>query len=77
MRATRCCGKPPSRPASCGSRPVPVAQHILAPCLPALAVAHPKLLLQIHASDRLVDIAQEGFDIAVRSHFARCPIPRS
>ncbi|WP_321804055.1 LysR substrate-binding domain-containing protein [Burkholderia sp. BCC1988] len=54
---------------------VPVAQHILAPCLPALAIAHPKLLLQIHASDRLVDIAQEGFDIAVRSHFA--PLPDS
>ena len=54
---------------------MPVAQHILAPCLPALAVAHPKLLLQIHASDRLVDIAQEGFDIAVRSHFA--PLPDS
>uniref|UniRef100_UPI001962EEB5 LysR family transcriptional regulator n=1 Tax=Burkholderia sp. LMG 13014 TaxID=2709306 RepID=UPI001962EEB5 len=54
---------------------VPVAQHILAPCLPALAIVHPKLLLQIHASDRLVDIAQEGFDIAVRSHFA--PLPDS
>ncbi|KWB54778.1 LysR family transcriptional regulator [Burkholderia ubonensis] len=54
---------------------VPVAQHFLAPCLPALAAAHPKLQLQIHASDRLVDLAQEGFDIAVRSHFA--PLPDS
>ena len=49
------------------------SRSILAPCLPALAVAHPKLLLQIHASDRLVDIAQEGFDM--RSHFA--PLPDS
>ncbi|MBN3793228.1 LysR family transcriptional regulator, partial [Burkholderia sp. Ac-20353] len=54
---------------------VPVAQHFLAPCLPAFAAAHPKLQLQIHAGDRLVDLAQEGFDIAVRSHFA--PLPDS
>ncbi len=54
---------------------VPIAQHVLAPCLPALALAHPHLQLQIHASDRRVDLVQEGFDIAVRSHFA--PLPDS
>ncbi|WGS42267.1 LysR substrate-binding domain-containing protein [Burkholderia sp. JSH-S8] len=54
---------------------VPIAQHVLAPCLPALALAHPRLQLQIHASDRRVNLVQEGFDIAVRSHFA--PLPDS
>jgi DNA-binding transcriptional LysR family regulator len=37
--------------------------------------AHPRLQLQLEASDRFVDIVQEGFDIAVRSHFA--PLPDS
>jgi len=54
---------------------VPVAQYQLAPRLPALALAHPRILLEIHATDRFVDIVQEGFDIAVRSHFA--PLPDS
>jgi len=54
---------------------VPVVQFQLAPHLPALARAWPRLLLQLHASDRFVDLVQEGFDIAVRSHFA--PLPDS
>lgn len=54
---------------------VPVAQVFLAPHVPALAAAYPKLHLQIHASDRFVDLTQEGFDMAVRSHFA--PLPDS
>jgi DNA-binding transcriptional LysR family regulator len=54
---------------------VPVVQFQIAPHLPALAQACPKLQLQLEASDRFVDIVQEGFDIAVRSHFA--PLPDS
>ena len=54
---------------------VPVVQFQLAPHLPALAQAYPKLQLQLEASDRFVDIVQEGFDIALRSHFA--PLPDS
>jgi DNA-binding transcriptional LysR family regulator len=54
---------------------VPVVQFQLAPHLPALAREWPRLLLQLHASDRFVDLVQEGFDIAVRSHFA--PLPDS
>lgn len=54
---------------------VPTAQFYLAAHLPALAMAYPKLHLQIHVSDRFVDLAQEGFDMAVRSHFA--PLPDS
>lgn len=54
---------------------VPVVQFQLAQHLPALAAAYPRLRLHLHASDRFVDVVQEGFDIAVRSHFA--PLPDS
>ncbi|SPA45311.1 LysR substrate-binding domain-containing protein [Cupriavidus taiwanensis] len=54
---------------------VPTAQHYLAPHLPALARAYPRLHVQLEVSDRMVDLVQEGFDIAVRSHFA--PLPDS
>lgn len=54
---------------------VPVVQFQLAQHIPALAQAYPKLQLQVHASDRFVDLVQEGYDIALRSHFA--PLPDS
>lgn len=54
---------------------VPTAQYYLTDRLPALAAAYPKLTLQLHVTDRFVDLMQEGFDIAVRSHFA--PLPDS
>lgn len=54
---------------------VPTAQHYLAPALPAFALAHPGIGLQLDVSDRYVDIVQEGIDIAVRSHFD--PLPDS
>lgn len=54
---------------------VPVAQFYLAGLVPALALRHPKLRLELHVTDRFVDLAQEGFDIAVRSHFG--PLPDS
>jgi DNA-binding transcriptional LysR family regulator len=54
---------------------VPVAQFHLADRLPALASAYPKLDLQLHVTDRFVDLVREGFDIAIRSHFA--PLPDS
>lgn len=54
---------------------LPVAQAQLAPRLPALALAHPRIVLEVHATDRFVDLVQEGFDIALRSHFA--PLPDS
>ncbi|MBY4898519.1 LysR substrate-binding domain-containing protein [Cupriavidus sp. AU9028] len=54
---------------------VPVAQHALAPRLPELARVYPRLHLQLDVSDRFVDVAQEGFDLAIRSHFA--PLPDS
>ncbi|WP_417462434.1 LysR substrate-binding domain-containing protein [Kordiimonas sp.] len=54
---------------------MPTAQFYLAEQLPALAFAYPALHVVLHASDRMVDIVQEGFDIAVRSHFE--PLPSS
>ncbi|MDH6229922.1 DNA-binding transcriptional LysR family regulator [Mesorhizobium soli] len=54
---------------------VPNAQFRLADRLPLLARQYPKLLIQLHVTDRFVDLVQEGFDIALRSHFA--PLPDS
>ena len=54
---------------------VPTAQLYLAEQLPALAQAYPKLEIVVHVTDRFVDLVQEGFDIALRSHFA--PLPDS
>ncbi|MGJ4857638.1 LysR substrate-binding domain-containing protein [Labrys sp. KB_33_2] len=48
---------------------VPTAQFHLAAQLPRLAAALPKLQVQLHVTDRFVDLIQEGFDIALRSHF--------
>lgn len=54
---------------------VPTAQFRLAPRLPLLARQYPKLRIQLHVTDRFVDLVQDGFDIAVRSHFG--PLPDS
>lgn len=54
---------------------VPTAQFTIAPHLSELAIRYPKLLLSLHVTDRFVDIVQEGFDIAVRSHIL--PLPDS
>lgn len=54
---------------------VPTVQFELAPLLPELARLHPKLRLELDATDRFVDVLQEGFDLALRSHFA--PLPDS
>ncbi|TCU18140.1 LysR substrate-binding domain-containing protein [Rhizobium sullae] len=47
---------------------VPTSQFTLADHLPELAIRYPKLKVSLHVTDRFVDIIQEGFDIAVRSH---------
>ncbi|MGO4622800.1 LysR substrate-binding domain-containing protein [Ensifer sp. 2TAB8] len=54
---------------------VPTAQMTLAGLLPQLALTYPKMRVALHATDRFVDLVQEGFDIAVRDHFA--PLPDS
>ena len=57
------------------SASVPAAQLYLASHLPRLARAHPKLQVQLDVTDRIVDVLQDGVDIAVRSHFT--PLPDS
>lgn len=52
---------------------LPIAQFRLAPVLPRLAASYPKVRIELHVSDRFVDIVQEGFDIAIRNHFAPLP----
>lgn len=52
---------------------LPIAQLRLAPLLPRLAMRHPKVRIMLDVSDRMVDILQEGFDIAIRNHFAPLP----
>lgn len=54
---------------------IPTTQFYLADHLPSLALQYPKVNIEMHATDRFVDLVQEGFDIAVRSHFA--PLPNS
>src|SRR3954454_3735631 len=54
---------------------IPTAQFYLSELLPKLAREYPKLQLRLHVTDRFVDLVQEGFDIAIRSHFA--PLPDS
>lgn len=48
---------------------LPIVQFDLAPLLPRLAAEYPMIRIMLAASDRFVDIVQEGFDIALRSHF--------
>lgn len=43
------------------------AQAIIVPSLPALYERHPGLQLDIAAEDRIVDMAREGIDIAIRT----------
>ncbi|WP_374583053.1 LysR substrate-binding domain-containing protein [Pseudoduganella sp.] len=54
---------------------VPTAQTVLARVLAQVALEYPKVFVSVHVSDRFVDMVQEGFDIAVRDHFA--PLPDS
>ncbi len=54
---------------------VPTAQFTLAPHLADLSERYPKLVLSLHVTDRFVDIVQEGFDLAIRSHVQ--PLPDS
>jgi DNA-binding transcriptional LysR family regulator len=52
---------------------LPIAQFHLAALLPRLAASYPKVRIMLDVSDRFVDIVQEGFDIAIRNHFAPLP----
>ena len=46
--------------------PVALGRQFIAPTLPAFLRAHPQIRLELDLSDRLVNLPQEGFDLAVR-----------
>jgi DNA-binding transcriptional LysR family regulator len=47
-----------------------LAEHVLIPQLVRLLVLHPHLSVDLHIDDRLVSLAREGIDIAVRAGIA-------
>jgi DNA-binding transcriptional LysR family regulator len=46
--------------------PVALARQQLVPLLPAFLRAYPQVRIELDLSDRLVPLAQEGFDLAIR-----------
>ncbi|SEJ82006.1 DNA-binding transcriptional regulator, LysR family [Sphingobium sp. AP50] len=46
--------------------PLPIGVHILAPALTHFRVRYPKLAVDLRLSDRVVDIIEEGVDVAIR-----------
>jgi DNA-binding transcriptional LysR family regulator len=44
-----------------------MAQYVILPSLPALAAQHPQLSIELHVDDRMVDMAQLGIDLAIRT----------
>lgn len=44
-----------------------VAQYLLLPSLQGLAQRHPKLRIDLEVGDRLIDLAREGVDLAIRT----------
>jgi DNA-binding transcriptional LysR family regulator len=44
-----------------------IAQYVIVPSLGALAFKHPLLTVELHVDDRVVDMAQQGIDLAIRT----------
>ncbi len=44
-----------------------IAQYVIVPSLPELAKRHPALGVELHTEDRMVDMAQLGIDLAIRT----------
>ncbi|MGJ5180945.1 LysR substrate-binding domain-containing protein [Bradyrhizobium oligotrophicum] len=45
---------------------LPIGLHLIAPTLPAFRERHPKVTIDLRLDDRLVDIVEQGIDVAVR-----------
>jgi DNA-binding transcriptional LysR family regulator len=45
---------------------LPIGLHMIAPALPAFRKLHPKVTVDLRLTDRMVDIIDEGIDVAVR-----------
>lgn len=44
-----------------------MAQAVIAPSLPSLYARHPAVHIDLHTDDRVVDMAREGIDVALRT----------
>jgi DNA-binding transcriptional LysR family regulator len=44
-----------------------MAQYVVVPSLSTLALKHPELGVELHVDDRVVDMAQQGIDLAIRT----------
>ena len=45
---------------------VSLGQHLLVPLLPRFRELHPQVAVELHLTDRIVDLVEEGFDVAIR-----------
>jgi DNA-binding transcriptional LysR family regulator len=45
---------------------LPIGIHLLGPALPRFRARYPKLTIDLRLSDRIVDIVEEGIDVALR-----------
>ncbi|WP_260600255.1 LysR family transcriptional regulator [Sphingomonas endolithica] len=45
---------------------LPIGLHMIAPALPAFRKLHPKVTVDLRLTDRMVDIVDEGIDVAIR-----------
>lgn len=48
------------------SAPVALGRQVVGPLLPGFLALYPEIRLELDLSDRLVNLAQEGFDLAIR-----------
>ncbi|MBS1165089.1 MAG: LysR family transcriptional regulator [Proteobacteria bacterium] len=46
--------------------PLPIGLHLIAPILPAFRGRHPKVTVDLRLNDQIVDITEEGIDVAIR-----------
>ncbi|AUX38392.1 MULTISPECIES: LysR substrate-binding domain-containing protein [Sorangium] len=50
-----------------------MSKHLVAPLLPRFMVRHPKVDVFLHATNRLVDLVEERFDLALRGYGGPLP----
>lgn len=46
--------------------PLPIGIHVIAPALPVFRKLYPKVMVDLRLNDQIVDITEQGIDIAVR-----------
>jgi DNA-binding transcriptional LysR family regulator len=45
---------------------LPIGIHLVAPALPTFRKRYPKVIVDLRLSDQIVDIVEQGIDIAIR-----------